>query len=145
VFTNVGFAAPPEDITGIWLTQEGEGAIEIRPCGEQRCGRIAWMKDSKDKDGQAPTDRNNPNPALRSRRICGLQIISGLQPQRDGSWAQGRVYDPDTGQTFDMEIRRETAETVKATGYMGLKLFGRTMEWRRAPKNLVRCDEALKR
>ena len=140
-----GAAAPAEDIAGLWLTQEGEGAIEIRPCGEQRCGRIVWMKDPKGPDGQPPLDRSNPDPGLRSRTICGLQIISGLRPQADGTWGGGKVYDPDTGRTYDMEIRRDTADSVKATGYMGFRLLGQTMEWRRAPKNLGRCDEAAKR
>ena len=141
---HAGLAAPAEDITGLWVTQEGEGAIEIRPCGDQRCGRIAWMKEPKGPDGRPPLDRNNPDPGLRSRTICGLQIISGLEPQTDGSWGKGKVYAPDSGKTYDMEIRRETADTLKATGYMGFTLLGRTMEWRRAPKNLGRCDEPTK-
>ena len=32
------FAAVPQDITGVWLTNDNEGAIEIRPCGDQRLG-----------------------------------------------------------------------------------------------------------
>jgi uncharacterized protein (DUF2147 family) len=140
-----GFAARAEDITGVWLTDDKEGAIEIRPCGENRCGRIAWMKDPKGEDGRPPVDRNNPDPNLRARPICGLQIISGLKPQADGSWGQGRVYDPDSGKTYDIKIRRETAGTVRATGYMGFELFGQSMEWRRAPQNLGRCDETRPR
>src|SRR5689334_11726073 len=62
--TKAGIAA--EDITGLWLTDDGTGAIEIRPCGAQRCGHIAWMKDPKDEHGQVPMDRNNPDPNLRS-------------------------------------------------------------------------------
>lgn len=141
-FAEPGLAAPPEDISGIWLTDDGEGGIEIRPCGDQRCGRIAWMKDPKGDDGKPPIDRNNPEASLRARPICGLQIISGLKPQEDGSWGQGRVYNPDSGKTYDMEIRRLTADTVKATGYMGFKLLGQSMEWKRAPKNLGTCNEA---
>jgi uncharacterized protein (DUF2147 family) len=137
-------AAPLEDIVGTWLTDENEGAIEVRPCGDQRCGRIVWMKEPKGKDGKPPLDRNNPDPKLRSNTICGLQIISGLKPQSDGSWGDGQVYDPDTGKTYGMKIRRETADSVKATGYMGFELFGRSMEWRRAPKNLGRCEDATK-
>jgi uncharacterized protein (DUF2147 family) len=133
-------AAPAEDIAGQWLTDDGEGVIDIRPCGEQRCGRIAWMKDPKGADGKPPLDHNNPNPSLRSRPICGLQIISGLKAQADGSWGEGRVYDPDSGKTYDMEIRREAPDVIKATGYMGFKMLGQTREWRRAPKNLGSCD-----
>jgi uncharacterized protein (DUF2147 family) len=137
-----GFAAPPEDITGVWLTEDGRAAIEIRPCGAQRCGSIVWMNDQKDEQGKVPIDRNNPDPNLRSREICGLQIIAGLTPQEDGSWGQGRVYNPETGKTYGMKISRDAPDTVKAIGYLGLEFLGQTMEWRRAPKNLGRCQGA---
>jgi uncharacterized protein (DUF2147 family) len=134
-----------QDITGTWVTDDGEGAIEIQACGGERCGRIAWMKDPKGPDGRPPTDTNNPDPAMRSRRICGLQIIAGLKPQADGSWGDGRVYNPDNGKTYGMKIRRAGADMVKATGYLGFELFGQTQDWRRAPKNLGSCEDAAKR
>lgn len=137
-----GFAASPEDITGVWLTDDGRAAIEIRPCGAQRCGAIVWMEDPKDEQGKVPTDRNNPDPNLRSRKICGLQIISGLTPQADGSWGQGHVYNPESGKTYGMKIRREAPDAVKAIGYLGMEFLGQTMEWRRAAKNLGGCDGA---
>lgn len=140
-----GTSSAIEEIAGVWITDEGDGAIEIRPCGDQRCGRITWMKDPKGPDGKPPVDSNNPDANLRSRRICGLQIISGLRPQGDGSWGDGRVYNPDNGKTYGMKIRREGADMVKATGYLGFELFGQSREWRRAPKNLGSCDEGSKR
>jgi uncharacterized protein (DUF2147 family) len=133
------------DITGLWMTNDGEGIIEIRPCGEHRCGRIAWTKDPLGPDGKISLDRNNPDPSLRSRRICGLQIITGLKPQADGTWADGRVYNPDNGQTYGMKIRRESADLVKAHGYLGFELFGQTQDWRRVAKNPGGCEDAAKR
>lgn len=134
-----------QDISGLWVTEDGDGAIDIRPCGDQRCGRIAWMKEPKGPDGKPPVDVNNPDPNLRARRICGLQIINGLKAQADGTWADGRVYNPDNGKTYGMKMRREGADTLKAHGYLGFELLGQTQEWRRAPKNLGTCEEAAKR
>jgi uncharacterized protein (DUF2147 family) len=144
-FAHSSPAAGAEEITGTWLTDDGEGAIEIRPCGEQRRGRIAWMKDPLGKDGKPPVDEHNPDPNLRSRRICGLQIIYGLKPQSDGTWGDGRVYNPENGKTYSMEIRRQTADLLKVTGYLGFSLLGQTMEWRRAPKALPGCSTEGKR
>jgi Uncharacterized protein conserved in bacteria (DUF2147) len=101
-----------------------------------------WMKYPADANGAVPRDRNNPDASLRSRPICGLTIISGLKPQRDGSWGEGRVYNPDNGSTYDMEIRRQAPDVVKVTGYMGLKLFGQSMDWHRAPDDLADCTKA---
>ena len=137
--------ASAADITGLWLTDDGEGVIEIRPCGEHRCGRIAWTKDPYGPDGKISLDRNNPDPSLRSRRICGLQIITGLKQQADGTWADGRVYNPDNGQTYGMKIQRQGADMVRATGYLGFEIFGQSRDWRRAPKNLVGCEDAPKK
>lgn len=138
-----GMAVAAEDITGVWLTDDGRAAIEIRPCGADRCGYIVWM--GPDSEGsETATDRNNPDPKLRSRRMCGLQIISGLRPQPDGSWGGGRVYNPESGRTFGMKIRRLSADAVRATGYIGLEFLGQSMEWRRAPNNLRRCDRAAR-
>src|SRR5690349_2932822 len=92
-------AAAPQDITGLWFTEDGEGGIEILPCGAERCGRIAWMKKPMDENGRPPMDRNNPDPSLRTRPICGLIIITGLKPQEDGSWGRGRVYNPNDSRT----------------------------------------------
>jgi uncharacterized protein (DUF2147 family) len=137
-----GLAASPEDIAGVWLTDDARAAIEIRPCGAERCGYVVWMGSPKSAEGEPSTDRNNPDPARRSHTICGLQIISGLKPQADGSWGQGRVYNPKTGKTYGMKIRREAPDAVKATGYLGLELLGQSMEWRRAPNDLGRCQGA---
>jgi uncharacterized protein (DUF2147 family) len=137
--------AAAADITGLWMTDDGEGIIEIRPCGEHRCGRIAWTKDPLGPDGKLSLDRNNPDPSLRSRRICGLQIITGLKPQADGTWADGRVYNPDNGQTYGMKIRRESPDLVKAHGYLGFELFGQTQDWRRVAKNPGGCEDTAKR
>lgn len=132
-------AAPPLDIVGTWFTEDGEGGIEILNCGNERCGRIVWMKNPVDKNGRPLTDRNNPDPALRARAICGLTIITGLKPQEDDSWGRGRVYNPDEGRSYDVEIRRTAPDVLNVTGYLALRFLGRTTEWRRTPKNLSRC------
>jgi uncharacterized protein (DUF2147 family) len=138
-------ADAPNDITGVWLTDDGEGAVEIQPCGEQRCGRIVWMKNPRDEHGRIPTDQNNRDPKLRSRKICGLTIIDGLKHQSDGGWGEGHVYNPDNGQTYGVEIRRMAPEILKVTGYLGFRFLGEAQEWRRAPKNLSVCGDEVKR
>jgi uncharacterized protein (DUF2147 family) len=144
IWVEPGRADASSDITGVWLTDDGKGAIEILPCGEQRCGRIVCMKNPKDANGRVPTDQNNHDPSLRSRPICGLVIINGLKRQNDGSWGEGRVYNPENGETYDIEIRRMTPGIVTVTGYLGFRLLGESMEWRLAPKTLGVCGEEAK-
>src|SRR6059058_2438800 len=79
-------AGAAEEIAGLWLSEDGEGAVEIAPCGAERCGRIVWLKSPNTAEGHPVTDANNPDPALRTREVCGLRIVTGLKPQSDGGW-----------------------------------------------------------
>ncbi|MBZ6078868.1 DUF2147 domain-containing protein [Microvirga puerhi] len=138
--TSAGAATPIREITGIWMPEDGESAIEISACGSARCGRVVWLKSSHDESGRPVLDDNNPDTSLRSRRICNLQIITAIKPQTDGTWGQGRIYDPEDGRSYDVEVRLDQPDVLKVTGYLGIKTFGETVTWRRtaAPG---RCDE----
>lgn len=124
---------------GTWLEDTGQGAIEIAPCPDGMCGRVVWLKSPFDRSGRPVTDGNNPIAKLRARTICGMPIIGGLKRQRDGSLDEGWIYDPKQGKQFDVELRLRTADTMQVRGYLGVKLFGETFMWRRAPGDLKRC------
>lgn len=136
-------AAPalPGDITGVWMTDDGLGAIEILPCGEKRCGRIVWMKNPLDAKGRIQQDVNNPNEALQSRPVCGSEIITGLVRQRDTSWDIGKIYDPKEGEDHDLAAKLKGPNELEITGYEGTKWLSETYIWKRAPAELARCDQ----
>lgn len=125
--------APPAP-TGVWIDHTGRGAVEIAPCGQGQtlCGRIVWMKAPTDPKGQPLRDGLNPDRTQRSRPICGLQIIGELKPQRDGSWDNGWIYDPEQGESFDVEIRLRAPDVLQVKGYKGLKFLSETFQWQRA-------------
>jgi uncharacterized protein (DUF2147 family) len=49
----------------------------------------------------------------------------------DGQWTGGRVYDPNSGNTYRGTITLIDADTLKLRGYVGITLFGRTEIWKR--------------
>lgn len=125
----------PNGPTGVWIDHTGRGAVEITTCAPNAktlCGRIVWMKAPTDKQGQPLRDGLNPNRALRTRPICGLQVIGELKPQRDGSWDNGWIYDPEQGESFDVEIRLRAPDVLQVKGYKGLKFLSETFQWQRA-------------
>src|SRR5580698_1929387 len=66
-------AKAADDISGIWLTAERDGHVEIKPCGDALCGYIATILDPA-----VPPDARdlyNEDSKLRSRPICGLKIL----------------------------------------------------------------------
>jgi uncharacterized protein (DUF2147 family) len=136
-------AAAPLGPIGTWIDHTGRGAVEIEQCGSELCGRIVWLKDPNDKQGQPLRDGNNPDRGMRARSICGLPIIGGLKRQRDGSWDEGWIYDPEQGESFDVEIRIRGADGLQVMGYKGLKFLSETFQWKRAIAPLEpRCPAA---
>jgi len=133
-----GAAAGPQ---GIWLTEDGGGAVEIFNCGAVLCGRIVWQRSPLRADGSLDTDDRNPNPALRQKPICGLQIISEMRPTGPAAWGEGRIYDPDSGKTYQATMALEDADMLRLRGYVGVPLFGTSQLWQRAPAGLALCTE----
>jgi uncharacterized protein (DUF2147 family) len=134
---------PGAEIAGVWLDHTGRGAIEIAPCGPTMCGRIVWLQDATTPRGEPLTDQRNPNAAQRTRPICGLPVITALARKSDGTWDNGKIYNPEDGGTFDVAVKPLPRGNLEVVGYAGLKLFSQTYTWRRAPPNLARCDAAL--
>ena len=86
--------------------------VDIAPCGERLCGRIARVL-ATGPDVPA-TDVNNPDPALRSRPLLGLVTLSGFV-RRNGKWA-GSAYDPKTGRSYRSTLQLEPGGSLKLTG-----------------------------
>jgi uncharacterized protein (DUF2147 family) len=132
-------AAATDGLNGVWITDDGLGAVEFTACGAVRCGRIVWLKDPLDKDGRPLRDLNNPAPALRDRPLCGAQIVKNLVLQGDGTWDNGSIYDPEEGKSYSVALKQLPDGNLEVTGYLGTRFLGETMVWMRAPSNLAKC------
>jgi uncharacterized protein (DUF2147 family) len=114
-------AAQAADPTGVWMNDTGRGAIEIKNCGGGLCGHVVWVKDTTDTKG------------------CGRQIIGNAAKVGANVWDNGWIYNPDKKKKYDVELKPLSNGTLQVTGYAGSKFFSKTMIWKRAPANLVRC------
>ena len=110
----------------------------IEDCDDLLCGRIYWLK--KPLSGGAPKrDTHNPDTALQSRPLCGLKILTGFRPGEAPSWYRGYIYNPNDGRTFNSTIHVEGDGSLKIRGFVGVSLFGKTVEWVRPQEPLERC------
>ena len=133
--------AQAPQVTGVWIDDTGDGAIEFGACdGDRLCGRVVWLKEPVDKAGKPIADGANPKIALRQQPVCGLQVIGSLRRAGASTWGEGWVYDPKDGKSYDLEVKLQGADKLQVTGYLGIKLLGETFVWTRAPANLARCD-----
>ena len=118
-----------QDILGLWDT--GESRVEIYACGDLLCGRIAELDEPLDEGGNAKLDDNNPDPALRSRPILGMDLIAGFTRAGKKKWEDGTIYDPRDGKTYKCVMKLQRDGTLKVRGYVGISLFGKTVVWTR--------------
>jgi uncharacterized protein (DUF2147 family) len=126
---------------GLWWVEGGAAQVEIRDCGASLCGRVVWLRSPFGFDGCPLRDGENPDPALRKRRVLGLEMLRGLRPdtRRPGRWRGGEVYDPGSGSTYRASITQTQADRLSVRGYIGLELLGRTATWIRVLPN-HHCD-----
>lgn len=115
-------AAAP--IAGQWLTANGGAIVTIAPCGAAMCGKITRIiKPDPQGDG---TDRKNPDPALRSRKVLGMTIIPNFT---DGGkdW-QGQIYSPEAGKAYKGYLAKQADGTLQVKGCIAAFLC-QTQKW----------------
>jgi len=131
--STTAFAADPQ---GAWLTADKDAALTISNCGGQLCGRITWLENATDRSGSRRLDQNNPDPGKRTQRICGLVVISGLQPSGPNTW-DGYVYNPQDGKTYSGNITVLSDNALRLRAYIGLPIFGKSQTWTRVDRSAV--------
>lgn len=127
-----------DELLGSWNNEDGRAKIGIFPCDAHFCGKIVWLKqpdypldDKGGMGGKPRVDRDNPNPGLRSRRLLGLQILTGFAYAGANTWGKGTIYDPETGKTYQCKMMLVSPHRLEIRGYVGIPLFGRTTIWTR--------------
>jgi uncharacterized protein (DUF2147 family) len=132
-----------DDIHGLWINnkdvEKQKFAVMVEDCGNKLCGRLYWLKKPLSGDGLPKRDKHNPNEALRDRPLCGLQILTGFQYASDNTWNAGEIYNPDDGLTFSSTMKLAPEGSLKIRGYVGISLFGKTLEWVRPTEKITRC------
>ena len=120
-----------ETIEGVWLNEDGDGWIELRITDGELRGIIAGSPADPERLRPPRLDVENPDPALRGRELFGLQILYGFRLETADRWSGGRVYDPNSGNTYRGTITLVNDNTLRLRGFIGLSLFGRTEVWTR--------------
>ena len=111
------------DVTGRWATPGVSAIVELSPCAAERstlCGTIRWLWDAVDDKGRPRLDSRNMDAILRSRPLLGLAILSGLKPRQAVDW-EGRIYNPEDGQSYRATVTRRGADMLVVEGCV---LFG---------------------
>ena len=130
----------PSGLLGNWMAESEKIAIELYRCEEYLCGKIIWVIKPYRNNGEFKRDRRNPDPALRRRGYCGIEVLRGLRGRSDRVWRGGKFYDPKKGNTYNLDIALRDDGRLELRGYIGFRLFGKTEVWTRPdPDRTLAC------
>ena len=112
------------DIVGLWMPSEGTAYVKIfKEKGKEKYhGRIVWLKEPNDENGNPKTDPE------------GKAILNMLNLRdfifEDGEWVDGTIYDPKTGNTYYCTIEMLNKNKLEVRGSLDpFGLVGRTDTW----------------
>jgi uncharacterized protein (DUF2147 family) len=117
----LGGPAWAADPSGLWLTETGSSRVRIARCGGGFCGTIV----------SAPgkgLDVKNPDPALQSRSVVGVQILDARQP--DGGGFSGSLYNPNDGKTYSGSLKLTGPNSLEVAGCV-MSVFCKRQTWTR--------------
>ena len=121
-------AAFAQDVIGKWKLEDGTAIVEVYKQGDVYNGKIVWLQNATETDGSPAVDKNNPDKALRSRQLSGLNMLSGLK-KNGGEYNGGSIYDPGNGKTYNCSMKVD-GDVLHVRGSLDKKgLLGRTMDW----------------
>jgi uncharacterized protein (DUF2147 family) len=119
---------PAERICGKWESTEKTLRIQVSMAGREYKVNIIWFSETGGKPMDYWTDRRNPDPELRSRKILGLSILQDLEyhPNTD-SWENGLIYDSKHGKEWNAAAYLDKKGQLKVKGYWHFKFIGKTL------------------
>ena len=125
-------AAASQTPVGDWKTIDDKtgktkALIRIVEKGGTLSGRIVELYN--------PT---KPNPTCekcedgkKDQPVIGMEILWGAKKTGD-SWSGGYILDPESGTVYKLTLTLDASgDQLKARGYVGVSLLGRTQEWQR--------------
>ena len=131
LMTLISGAAYAADPVGVWLNEDKDGIVQVSDCGGALCGNVIWIKNPLDPETGAPAlDKKNTDPALRSRAIMGLRILTGMKPSGTAGQWDGRIYSIDDGKSFNGNLIMKGDNEMRVQGCVLMICQGET--WTRA-------------
>ena len=120
----------PDAILGVWKDRMGKGHIQIFKHDGKYYGKIIWLKNALNENGQPKSDRKNPDPSQRNKPLIGLVMLRDFVYD-DGEWSDGHIYNPSDGKEYRAFMKLVDYNTLDVRGYVGISMFGKTDTWLR--------------
>src|SRR5690349_14534270 len=103
--TSFNSAPAGYQLVGTWESEEKNLQIEMFEKEGEFFGRMVYFKCATDEVMKSLTDIENPDDHLINRKLLGLTLVTDLAYQGDNVWDDGKIYDPNSGRTFEARIQ----------------------------------------
>mgnify|MGYP001414613311 CR=1 FL=1 len=113
------------------INAQRDAIITIFEDGSTLSGKITWMLNPNDENGNPKTDPLNPDENLRSRDRLGMVMMHDFAHIEGNVWDNGRLYDPKSGKTYTGMMTLKDENTLDLRGYIGFSFIGRSSTWTR--------------
>ena len=122
-------------ICGRWMSSDKNLIVQMYKAGNSYRGKMVWFKSNDhSKSMEEWTDKHNPDPTLRNRKILGIDVITGITYDIDSdTWENGKIYEAQSGRFWSAVARLDKDGILKVTGYWHFKFIGKTMSFSRVP------------
>jgi len=119
---------PGDEILGTWVNEEQTTHIEIYKEDGRYFGKIIWIPRTTDEDGNAITDRNNPDDELREQPLVGIDVLENFEYKK-GEWKGGTIYSPKNGKSVSPTLEMTSDDELKIKIKRGI--VRRSITWTR--------------
>ncbi len=129
----INTVAADEQICGKWQNQDKNLVVQVYKEDSEFRAKIVWFDNGGGpKAMETTTDKHNPNPALRTRKLLGMNVLEKLVYDPDSnSWEDGIIYDAQNGRHWSSSAYINKDGALKVKGYWHFKFIGKTMTFNR--------------
>lgn len=128
-------AKNPDDLVGTWMSIDNNVKVQVYKQNNQFRAKVIWfnhlLSESKT-PMHLSLDTNNPNPALRNRKILGMEILDGLQyNSKTQEWINGKIYDASSGRYWSSCAKLLDNGILKVRGFWKFEWIGKTISFKK--------------
>jgi uncharacterized protein (DUF2147 family) len=131
ILTGFDTAIPANRLIGVWESEEKNLRMEMFEDNGSFAGKMIWFQCSSETIMRESRDTENPDNRLVGRKLLGLKLLEKLSYQGNDVWSSGKIYDPNSGNTYEARIHLTSPNTAIVRGYWKFKWFGRSMVFHR--------------
>lgn len=123
--------APADAALGTWLTDTQDVKVQVFKCKDKLCGKIVWMKQPNEANGQHKLDPKNPDPQRRGQPILNSVLMRDFAFSGDNVWEDGKIYDARSGKDYSCKMTLVNKNELGVRGFVGFSMLGKTSTWTR--------------